>query len=480
MLKIVIKQIKLDVEPPSEFINLIPQLGFVLISSGTVFSILLLLLLIVSSALISGSEIAFFSLSPKDMDELEDEEDITVKRIIELKEKPRTLLATILISNNFVNIAIVVVSDFLIKDLIGPLALSNIGSWLFENGFSFLGSASWLAEIFMFIVTVIGVTFILVLFGEIAPKLYANLHNLQYAKYMSGPLTVLNTVFGPISRVLVNWSNKLENRITDSENYQSNTSKEDLDAAIDLTVSSDDESSEEEADMLKGIVKFGDVSTKQIMKSRVDVVAIDIETPFDEVMRVIKDTGYSRIPIYKEDFDSIEGMLYVKDLIGLYGESKDFTWNELIRTTVLYVPESKKIDDLLKEFQSKRTHIAIVVDEYGGSSGIVTLEDVMEEVIGDIKDEFDEEENVEFVKLSEGNYIFEGKTLLNDVCRIIGEGTNYFDSEKGESDSLAGLLIEMTGSIPKIETEVAYKDILFKIVSVSKRRIEKINLRQKG
>ena len=442
-------------------------------------SLFLLLLLILSSALISGSEVAYFSLSPSQMIDLQDEGSASSNRIISLKEKPRTLLATILIANNFVNIAIVVLSDYLIKEFIGPDNLSIIGNWLHENGFALLGRPDSLASIFMFLLTVIGVTFILVLFGEIAPKLYANLNNLKFSRIMAGPLTFLNTVFGPLSRILVNWSNKLEGRITGSENYQSNTSKEDLDAAIDLTVSSDDESSEEEADMLKGIVKFGDVSTKQIMKSRVDVTAIDITTPFNEVMDVIKETGYSRIPVYNEDFDTIEGILYVKDLIGSYGETKDFNWVDLIRKSVLYVPESKKIDELLREFQTKRTHIAIVVDEYGGSAGIVTLEDVMEEVIGDIKDEFDEQEEVEYVKLSDGNYIFEGKSLLNDVCRIIGVDSYYFDNEKGESDSLAGLIIEMTGAIPKIETEVEYRDILFKIVSVSKRRIEKINLRIK-
>jgi len=417
-------------------------------------------------------------LSPSQMNELEAENtSSSSNRIISLKEKPRTLLATILIANNFVNIAIVVVSDYLIKDIIGPDVLLAIGSWLYDHGFSWIGPADWLANGFMFLLTVIGVTFILVLFGEIAPKLYANLNNLKFARFMSGPLTLLNAIFGPLSRILVSWSNKIEGRITDSENYQSNTSKEDIDAAIDLTVSSNEDSTEEEADILKGIVKFGDVSTKQIMKSRVDVTAIDIDTSFDEVMAVIKETGYSRIPVFNEDFDSIEGVLYVKDLIGSYGESKNFNWTELIRKSVLYVPESKKIDDLLKEFQSKRTHIAIVVDEYGGSSGIVTLEDVMEEVIGDIKDEFDEEEEVEYVKLSEGNFIFEGKSLLNDVCRIIGVDSYYFDDEKGESDSLAGLIIEITGALPKLEAEIEYKNILMKIVSVSKRRIEKINLR---
>jgi len=279
--------------------------------------------------------------------------------------------------------------------------------------------------------------------------------------------------------ILVAWSNKIENRITDSENYQSSTSKEDIDAAIDLTVNSDEGSSEEEADMLKGIVKFGDVSTKQIMRSRVDVTALDINTPFDEVMAVIKETGYSRIPIYNDDFDTIEGILYVKDLIGYYGESKSFKWTNLVSDNILYVPESKKIDDLLKEFQIRRLHIAIVVDEYGGSAGIVTLEDVMEEIIGDIKDEFDEQEELEYVELSKNNYIFEGKTLLNDVCRVVGVDTGYFDNDKGESDSLAGLIIEITGAIPKVESEMEYKDIFFKIVSVSKKRIEKINLRIK-
>jgi len=453
---------------------------FVLTTTGFAISWLFLLILIISSALISGSEIAFFSLSPKDMSDLGEEEDKASKRIVSLKEKPRTLLATILITNNLVNIAIVVVSDFLIRSMIGDDHVALIGQYFFDHGFSWLGTSEWLGRIFMFLVTVIGVTFILVLFGEIAPKLYATLNNLKFARFMSGPLTFLNTVFGPFSRVLVNWSNKIENRITNSENYQSSTSKEDIDAAIDLTVNSDDESSEEEADMLKGIVKFGDVSTKQIMKTRVDVTAIEINTPFNEVMDVIKSTGYSRIPVFNEDFDTIEGILYVKDLIGMYAEKKDFQWNKLIRKSVLYVPESKKIDDLLKEFQMKRTHIAIVVDEYGGSAGIVTLEDVMEEVIGDIKDEFDEVEDVEFVMLSEGNYIFEGKSLLNDVCRIIGVDTNYFDDEKGESDSLAGLIIEMTGAIPKVEQEIEYRDILFKIVSVSKRRIERINLRLKS
>ncbi len=469
----------MDIEPPSSILLFCFQATFVLLTNGVIFSLIFLAVLIFSSALISGSEIAFFSLSPNDMANLEAEESGSSKRIIVLKEKPRTLLATILIANNLVNIAIVVVSDFLIKKLIGVDRERQIGEWLYEKGLSFLGSAEGLANGFNLFITVVVVTFILVLFGEIAPKLYANLNNLKFARFMAGPLTVLNIIFGSFSRILVKWSNKIENKITHSNNYQSNTSRKDIDAAIDLTVNSDDESSEEEADILKGIVKFGDVSTKQIMKTRVDVVAIDISTSFEEVMQVIKDSGFSRIPVFDEDFDSIVGVLYVKDLIGVYGEKKDFDWTSKVRTSVLYVPESKKIDDLLKEFQGRRTHIAIVVDEYGGSAGIVTLEDVMEEVIGDIKDEFDEEEDVDYVKLSEDNYIFEGKSLLNDVCRIIGEDTDYFDKMKGESDSLAGLIIEMIGAIPKIETEIEYEDVVLKIISVSSRRIEKVHLSMK-
>jgi len=469
----------LDIEPPSSILHFCYLTTFVLFTSGVLFSIAFLIILIISSALISGSEIAFFSLSPNDMANLKDEDSRSNKRIILLKEKPRTLLATILIVNNLVNIAIIIVSDFLIKKLIGTNLEKEIGEWLYNIGLSFLGSVQTLANGFSLFITVVVVTFILVLFGEIAPKLYANLNNLKYARFMAGPLTVLNAIFGPLSRILVKWSTKIENKITDSNNYQSNTSREDIDAAIDLTVNSDDESSEEEADILKGIVKFGDVSAKQIMKSRVDVIAIDVNTLFEDVMQVIKESGFSRIPVFDEDFDSIVGVLYVKDLIGVYSEKKDFKWTNKIRTSVLYVPESKKIDVLLKEFQIKRTHIAIVVDEYGGSSGIVTLEDVMEEIIGDIKDEFDEEEEVDYVQLTEGNYIFEGKSLLNDVCRIIGEDTDYFDKMKGESDSLAGLIIEIVGAIPKVEEEIEYEDVVLKIISVSSKRIEKIHLSKK-
>lgn len=449
-----------------------------MMASGTMLSILALLILIICSALVSGSEVAYFSLGRKELAALEEEDTPSSRRIRALMAKPKNLLATILISNNFVNIALVIVSAVVINRLIGDDLLLRMAGSLYDLGLSGIASVDVIAHGINFLITVVGVTFLLVLFGEIAPKIYANLHSLSFARMMSRPLTVLNTLFGPFSRVLVGFSQGLENRVRQSENYQSSTSREDIDAAIDLTVSADDSSSEEEADILKSIVTFGDLTTKQIMKPRLDVLAIDIETDYEEVIEQIRSSGYSRIPVYEEDFDNIKGILYAKDLLGFLDEGKDFKWQDHIRSGILYAPESKNIDDLLKEFQAKRNHMAIVVDEYGGCSGIVTLEDVMEEVIGDIRDEFDEEEDHFYVQVGEGNYIFEGKTLLNDICRVMGLETGYFDDEKGEADSIAGLMLEILGVIPEVENELTYKSLYLKVVAVSNRRIEKINIRQ--
>ena len=271
------------------------------------------------------------------------------------------------------------------------------------------------------------------------------------------------------------WSSGVESRIYERRlNISAKpTDKKEIDAAIELAVTDDENG---EIDILKGIINFGDVSAKQIMKSRVDVVAIDISSDFNQVLKVVRESGFSRIPVFDEDFDTIKGLLYVKDLLGYTNEKEDFKWTTLIRNNVLYVPESKKIYDLLREFQAKRTHIGIVVDEYGGSAGLVTLEDIMEEVIGDIKDEFDQEEEVIYTKIDDHNYIFEGKTLLNDVVRILDLENDIFDDVKGSADSLAGLILELTGTMPARDKQVKYKDLHFKIVSVSKRRIEKINI----
>ena len=469
----------MDPEPPAELLAIAtPLFMMVLMSTGTMMSIVLLLFLIIASALISGSEVAYFSLSPNNIRELVEEDSVSSRRIISLKEKPRTLLATILIANNFINIAIVVISDSVLKDMIGKDTLTNIGEWLYNTFLGNFFTATLLANGFNFLLTVVGVTFILVLFGEVAPKLYANINNLSFAKKVSLPLKVLTWIFMPLSRLLVSFSNSIERRL--ASNNLSITSKEDLDKAIELTVNAEEGSqSGQEADILKGIVKFSDHQVKQIMKPRIDVVAIDIEENFNSLMTLVKNSGYSRIPVFEEDFDSIKGMLYVKDLLGHTQEDNNFRWQALIREQILYVPESKKIDELLKEFQSKRMHMAIVVDEYGGSAGIVTLEDIMEEVVGDIRDEFDEDQEVDYIQIGKNNYIFEGKTLLNDVCRIIGEDTSIFDKSKGEADSLAGLMLEMTGVIPKQEKEIVIGNIILKVISVNKRRIEKINVRKK-
>lgn len=462
----------MDPEPPNLeyfiFQTVIPAS-----SVDILFPLILFILLLTCSGLVSASEVAYFSLGLKDVKSLEEENSDSSNRALQLKQKPRNLLATILIANNFVNVAIVIVADLILKILLGQDNLLIIGQWLYANLYG-LSSPEALAEIFNFLITVVGVTFILVLFGEAMPKIYATLNKLRIVHLMSGPLTMLSYIFSPLSSILVGWSNAMEKRL--GTNHQNMTSKEDIDAAIDLTVTNVSESSLQEADILKGIVNFGDIAARQIMHPRMDIIAIEESETFKDLMKVVKDSGYSRLPVYKEDLDNIIGILYVKDLLAFTEASDSFEWQKLIRNSVLFVPESKKIDELLREFQLKRTHMAVIVDEYGGTAGIATLEDIMEEVVGDIKDEFDQDEDIDYIKISDNNYIFEGKTLLKDVCRVIGENTSYFDENRGEADSLAGLILEVVGHIPTSEKEITIGHIVLKVVTVTKRRIEKISL----
>lgn len=440
-----------------------------------VLGVLGVVLLLICSALISGSEVAFFSLSPGDFEKLQNDNDPASDKILQLKEEPEKLLATILISNNFINIAIVILSEFVLR-LILPDKLTASWSIGITNALELIGidfNPISVGRIVSFLITVVGVTFLLVLFGEVAPKFYARFNNIALSKFMAGPLTVLMKVFTPFSRILVGWTDKLETQLAHTTKNSGLTSREDIDEAIELTAINDAEI-EQEADILKSIVKFGDVSAKQIMKSRIDVVAVDFRINYEELLAVVKKSGYSRIPVYDEDFDNVTGLLYAKDLLGHLKEPLNFEWQELIRTNVLFIPESKKIDDLLKEFQQKRLHMAIVVDEYGGSSGIVTLEDIMEEIIGEIQDEFDDEAELIHRKLDDQNYIFEGKVLLNDFCRIIGVDTSTFDEVRGESDSLAGLILELHGSLPEKDSEIKYDNYKFKIVEVDNRRIHQV------
>ena len=465
----------MESEPPLSILLNVVHFISLQMSGGVLFSIVMLMFLLVGSALISGSEVAFFSLTRETLTNLNTEGSKVGQRIIYLRSFPKRLLATILIINNLINIGIVVLSAWVIQQILPAEVFLKWGQSI--NSLSFLNWASpaqW-AYSFEFALTIVGVTFLLVLFGEVAPKIYAKLNNISLSKTMAFPLTILFQICSPFSGLLVNWTNRLENRLG-SNGSQAGGNKDDIDLAIDLTVSGT-KASQEEADILKGIVKFNDVTVKQIMCSRVDVFAVDkAQQDFGELLKQIKNAGFSRIPVYDQDFDNIHGILYVKDMIGYLEKENDFNWQNLIRVNILYVPESKKINDLLKEFQKERMHMAIVVDEYGGSSGIVTLEDVMEEVIGEIKDEFDIEQELDFKKIDDNNYIFEGKTLLNDVCRTIGEDTSTFDDIRGDSDSLAGLMLEIVGRIPKKDRKIIHKHITLTVQSVTKKRISKIKL----
>ncbi len=458
----------MESEPPLPY-HLLLECIFLIGNIGQLALIVVLLLfLILCSALISGSEVAYFSLNPNDLEDLKEESGANSDRILGLLEKPKKLLATILVFNNLINISIVILSYFIFSIWIPD---EMVLAWA-ESINQYVGlSVGFLRSVLEFLLTTFVASFILVLFGEVIPKIYAKVNNKGFAKFMSLPLTYLLISISPISSLLIRLTDVVEKKI---EPFQASTDKTEIDRAIDLAMTNDQET-QENADILKGIVKFGDVSVKQIMKSRVDVTALNIETAFDELMDIVKESGYSRIPVYNEDFDTIAGILYVKDLLAYLKQGPNFNWQSLIRESVLYVPESKKIDELLREFQKERMHMAIVVDEYGGSSGIVTLEDVLEEVIGDIKDEFDQEE-VDYVKIDDHNYIFEGKTLLNDVCKIIGEPVEIFDDVKGDADSLAGIMLEKVGAIPKSGKIIPFKHFTFRILAATDRRIERIKI----
>lgn len=458
---------------PSAIFDLLPQLFFLDIGVvGITTSIIILVCLLFCSAFISGSEIAFFSLNPIDNENLKEEGTPSSQKILELLQNPSKLLATILITNNLVNIGIVILSAFVIDFFLSEEAFLHVGVRL-EELLPGLFSPELYSTSISFLIKIVAVTFLLVLFGEVAPKIYASLNNLRFAKFMATPLHFLNQLFGPLSRVLVVWGNGLEKRLM--KNSNTSTSKEDLDHAIELTVSQHTDE-ENEADILRGILKFSDLSVKQIMCPRLDIVGFEKSQNYHELLALIRNSGYSRIPIYEESMDTVLGILYVKDLIDYISETEDFNWFEHIRNKLMFVPETKKVNELLKDFQRERVHMAIVVDEYGGVSGLVTLEDVMEEVIGDIKDEFDEDEELEYVKIDDHNYIFEGKTNLTDVARVIEIDSSIFDKVKGDSDSLAGLVLEILGFIPKVDREVVISNIKLKVVSVNKKRIEKITL----
>ena len=411
-------------------------------------SIFSVLVLVVFSALLSGSEVAMFSISNKQRIELENQNYSSEKRVLVLLKEPKKLLATILIANNFINVSIVMASNFVFNNLFIEGSISNTMN---------------------FILQVIIITFLILLFGEVIPKVYANNHNLKFSKFMAIPLQLLKKLFYPVSQILVNSTNLIDKRM---ERRKESIQANELEHALNLTVDSVD--NEDEKKILEGIVKFGNTDVKQIMTPRTDVISFEISTPFNELISELKEIKYSRIPVFEDSFDKIKGILYAKDLLGKMNEKKNFKWPNLLREPK-FVPENKKLDDLLKEFQEEKTHIAIVVDEYGGSSGIVSLEDVLEEIVGDITDEFDEED-INYKKLDELNYIFDGKTSLIDVYKLLDIDGEIFEKEKGESDTIAGFCIEQAGKIMLKNEKISFDKYTITVEAADKRRIKKVKI----
>ena len=417
---------------------------------GTTVLVMILVVLLFLSFVLSGSEVAFFSLTYKDINNLKSKQIPSYKRIVDLLEQPKTLLASLLIANSFINISIIIISNLLIDNMFN-----------FEQF-----NAVWVE----FLIKVLAVSFLLVLFGEVMPKVLATQNNIRFAKDFGAVVQAVAYIFAGMSKWLVKYSDIIEKKLASKTG--SAYSLEELDHAIDLTTN--ETASENEKNILKGIVKFSNISVKQIMKTRMDVHGVEYGTSFGELITLVKELNYSRLPVYKEDLDEVLGMIHTKDLLPHLHEHNDYNWHPLMRPP-FFVHEQKPIEDLLQEFQQKRIHFAVVVDEFGGTSGIVTLEDILEEVIGEIKDEFDEEDTV-FKKIDDNNYVFEGRTMIHDACKIMDIPAETFDEIKGESDSLAGLVLEIAGDIPKTGAILHSGDFEFTVLELEKNRIQKIKL----
>ena len=432
-----------------------PELLFIFFTSIdflTSINLVVLIGLLISSALVSGTEVAFFSLSQTDIKELSNngkDENIVVR----LLEKPRKLLATILITNNFINILIVL--------LFASLSDTLFGDFDYQMDFSlFSVSVRFLLEIVL-------VTFLILLFGEVLPKVYASRNALRFSKAMSKFIHSISIILTPFSLPLITLTKWIENKLG---NKNSNFSVETLSQALELT--SEGATTKDEQKILEGIVNFGNTETVQIMKPRIDIFSLSDEESYENVLNKILENGYSRNPVYKENIDNIIGVLYAKDLLA-HLNKKTFKWQNLVREP-FFVPENKKLDDLLGDFREKKNHLAIVVDEYGGTSGLVTLEDVIEEIVGDINDEFDDDD-LSYSKIDINNYIFDGKTTIKDFCRVLDdEDEDIFEEEKGESETLAGFILEISGKFPKKGEKINFKNYTFTIEALDKKRIKQV------
>jgi gliding motility-associated protein GldE len=426
---------------PALFLAITPAATTVLL-----FSVIILFLL---SFFISGSEVAFFSLSAKDINVLKTKKQPSFRRIVNLLEQPKTLLASMLITNSFLNIGIILISNLLINTWLSHYAL---GFWT------------------DFLIKVIAVTFFLVLFAEVLPKVWATHHKVWFASNASLMVDIFNSLFYRLSKRMVGFTDRIERQV--APEGAASIDNRNLDYAIDLLP--EHEATAEEKQILKGIRKFSGTTVKQIMRTRLDVHGIDLNASFDSVVQLVNELHYSRLPVYRNNLDDIAGMLHTKDLLQHLDKPASFDWQGIMRTPY-FVHEQKLIEDLLQEFRSKRIHFAIVVDEFGGTSGIVTLEDIMEEIIGDIKDEFDDEESSNR-KIDEYNYLFEGKTMIQDVCRIMQLPVDTFDAVRGDSDSLAGLVLEIAGEFPQINEQLVSGDFIFIPLEINKNRIDRVKV----
>ena len=428
------------------FQHLFSEVQLLTPTTGAILAIVLAFLLLFVSGFASGSEIAFFSLSPNDLNELDEEKNAVDAKIQRLRNDSERTLATILITNNLVNVTIIMLCNY-----------------FFAHTVSF-GSATWL----QFVVVTVLLTFLLLLFGEIIPKVYSGQHALTMCRRFAPAITVLSRLFRPLSSILIR-SSVLAGKVVQKDSHV--LSVDDLEQALELT---DEAELKEEKNMLEGIVRFGDETAKEVMTSRQDVVSLDFRSTFPDVISCIVENNYSRIPVCQGSLDKVRGILYIKDLLPHLSKPATFRWQSLIRPPY-FVPETKKIDDLLRDFQENKVHIAIVVDEFGGTSGLITLEDILEEIVGEINDEYDEEEK-NFVRLNANTYIFEGKTLLADFYRDLDIDDDVFEEVEGDADTLAGLLLELKGDFPKPHERIEYKQFKFEIVELDGHRISKIKV----
>lgn len=426
--------------------NAFGEVSFGAMTPGVAFTILLTLVLLGMSGFASGAEIAFFSLSPSDISELNASKQSRDKRIQLLREDSERTLATILITNNLVNVTIIMLCNYIFAQLVN------------------FGNAVWL----QFLCITVLLTFILLLFGEIMPKVFSRQNPLAFCRRSVGGISICRRVFWPLETILLR-SGILAEKVVQKESHV--LSVDDLEQALELTDKND---IKDERSMLKGIIRFGDETAKEVMTSRQDIVDLDIKCSYADVLKCIVENNYSRIPIYQENEDNIRGVLYIKDLLPHLSKPATFRWQSLIRPPY-FVPETKKIDDLMREFQENKVHIAIVVDEFGGTSGIVTLEDILEEIVGEINDEYDEDTK-NYSKLNYNTYLFEGKTLLSDFCKVLNVDDDEFVDVEGDADTLAGLLLEIKGDFPSMHEKIDYKNYTFEVMEIDQRRISKVKV----